>query len=115
MHASADGAEVATPVSLIEWFLNFYEAAQEGDVKPVEGIVRAGEVLFVPRGWWHLAINLEVILALSLPLKNLEVGSALSFPVVIRPAACSAHQGVVTAHITCLTANGGIRTMPRVW
>lgn len=52
---------MATPVSLVEWFLNFYEAAQEADTKPVEGIVRAGEVLFVPRGWWHLAINLEVM------------------------------------------------------
>lgn len=60
VYASTDGAEVATPVSLVEWFLNFYEATQEGDVRPVEGIVRAGEVLFVPRGWWHLAMNLEV-------------------------------------------------------
>ncbi len=60
VHASADGAEVATPVSIVEWFLNFYEAAQQGPVKPVEGVIRAGEVLFVPRGWWHLALNLEV-------------------------------------------------------
>lgn len=65
VHASADGAEVATPVSLVEWFLNFYEAARKGEVKPVEGIVRAGEVLFVPRGWWHLAMNLEVMPVLS--------------------------------------------------
>ena len=60
VHASADGANVATPVSLVEWFLNFYEEACQGDVRPVEGVVRAGEVLFVPRGWWHMAINLEV-------------------------------------------------------
>ena len=59
---------MATPVSLVEWFLNFYAAAQEGDVKPVEGIVRAGEVLFVPRGWWHLAINLEVLPCHVLPI-----------------------------------------------
>ena len=52
---------MATPVSLVEWFLNFYEEACEGDVRPVEGVVRAGEVLFVPRGWWHMAINLEVL------------------------------------------------------
>ena len=60
VHASADGANVATPVSLVEWFLNFYEEACEGEVRPVEGVVRAGEVLFVPRGWWHMAVNLEV-------------------------------------------------------
>ena len=45
-------------MSLIEWFLNFYEDARE--LRPVEGVVRAGEVLFVPKGWWHLALNLEV-------------------------------------------------------
>jgi len=60
VHASADGAEVATSVSLTEWFLNFYAAAHQGLVQPVEGVVRAGEVLFIPRGWWHMAMNLEV-------------------------------------------------------
>lgn len=60
VHASADGAEVATSVSLVEWFLNFYEAAQRAPVRPVEGVLRPGEALFVPCGWWHLAINLEV-------------------------------------------------------
>lgn len=59
MHPSADGVEVATPVSLVEWFADFYAEAQAGAVKPVEGVVRAGELLFVPRGWWHMAINLE--------------------------------------------------------
>ena len=51
---------MATSVSLVEWLLNFYDAAQLGRVRPLEGVVRAGEVLFVPRGWWHFAINLEV-------------------------------------------------------
>ena len=26
---------------------------------PVEGICRAGEVIFVPQGWWHAVLNLE--------------------------------------------------------
>jgi len=60
VHASDDGADVACPVSLIEWFLNFYKESQKGPVQPLEGICRAGEVLFVPRGWWHMALNLEV-------------------------------------------------------
>ena len=51
---------MACPVSLMEWFLQFYDQTQKGHVRPVEGIVQAGEVLFVPRGWWHLAMNLEV-------------------------------------------------------
>lgn len=58
--ASEDGADVATPVSLIEWFLDFYEETQSGRIKPRECIVQAGELLFVPRGWWHMALNLEV-------------------------------------------------------
>lgn len=60
MHASQDGADVATPISLIEWFLAFYEQMQEGSCRPREAVVRAGELLFVPRGWWHMALNLEV-------------------------------------------------------
>lgn len=60
VHASDDGADVACPVSLIEWFLNFYKESQKGPIKPLEGVCRAGEVLFVPRGWWHMALNLEV-------------------------------------------------------
>lgn len=59
VHPSADGTEVATPLSLVEWFADFYAEAQASAVPPVEGIVRAGELLFVPRGWWHLAMNLE--------------------------------------------------------
>lgn len=32
VHPSPDGADVATPVSIIEWFLNCYTAAQETKV-----------------------------------------------------------------------------------
>jgi hypothetical protein len=32
VHPSPDGADVAAPVSLMEWFLNFYDATQEGKV-----------------------------------------------------------------------------------
>lgn len=65
VHPSADGADVATPVSLVEWFLNFYAATKEGKVKPIECVVRAGELIFVPSGWWHLALNLEESVAIT--------------------------------------------------
>ena len=29
VHPSPDGADVATPLSLMEWFINFYAATQE--------------------------------------------------------------------------------------
>lgn len=31
----------------------------------MEAVVEAGELIFVPRGWWHLALNLEESLAIT--------------------------------------------------
>ena len=31
----------------------------------MECVVREGEVLFVPRCWWHLAMNLEETIAIT--------------------------------------------------
>ncbi len=57
VHASEDGSHVASPVSLVEWFVNFYaEASRTPGCH--ECVVEAGEVIFVPSGWWHLVINL---------------------------------------------------------
>jgi hypothetical protein len=77
VHASDDGADVACPVSLIEWFLNFYKESQKGLVQPLEGICRAGEVLFVPRGWWHMALNLEVGLGAAALVQSDVAGALL--------------------------------------
>ncbi|KXZ56047.1 hypothetical protein GPECTOR_2g1599 [Gonium pectorale] len=81
VHPSPDGADVAQPFSLTEWFVNFYAATREGkrltpkygvssvpdslQVRPVEFVARPGELLFVPRGWWHCALNLEESCALT--------------------------------------------------
>ncbi|KAL3700749.1 hypothetical protein R1sor_018771 [Riccia sorocarpa] len=62
---SPDGAEVASPVSLTEWFMNFYEETRRRKEKPVECVCRAGEVVFVPNGWWHIVINLEESIAIT--------------------------------------------------
>ncbi|KAH7512292.1 arginine-specific demethylase JMJ22 [Ziziphus jujuba] len=65
VHPSPDGAEVACPVSIIEWFMNFYDATKTWKKKPIECICKAGEVIFVPNGWWHLVINLEESIAIT--------------------------------------------------
>ncbi|KAL6145415.1 hypothetical protein ACLB2K_056103 [Fragaria x ananassa] len=65
VHPSPDGAEVACPVSIIEWFMNFYGATKTWKRKPIECICKAGEVLFVPNGWWHLVFNLEESIAIT--------------------------------------------------
>uniref|UniRef100_A0A0D6R3N9 JmjC domain-containing protein n=1 Tax=Araucaria cunninghamii TaxID=56994 RepID=A0A0D6R3N9_ARACU len=65
VHPSPDGAEVASPVSIIEWFMNFYGETKHWKKRPTECICRAGEVIFVPNGWWHLVINLEDSIAIT--------------------------------------------------
>lgn len=45
---SADGADVASPVSLMEWFMSFYEHKNSVGCAPVEFIQEAGELVFVP-------------------------------------------------------------------
>lgn len=65
VHPSPDGVEVASPVSIMEWFMNFYEQTKQWKKKPVECICRAGEVMFIPNGWWHLVINLEDSVAIT--------------------------------------------------
>ncbi|KAK4272643.1 hypothetical protein QN277_021166 [Acacia crassicarpa] len=65
VHPTPDGAEVASPVSIIEWFMNFYGATKSWKRKPIECICKAGEVVFVPNGWWHLVINLEESIAIT--------------------------------------------------
>ena len=49
-------------------------------VRPVECIVRAGEVLFIPRGWWHTALNLEHSLAITQNYASrVHLGEVLAF------------------------------------
>ena len=61
--ASPDGAHVAQPSSLVDWYLNFYDALEHGAARGrgskrhVECTLRPGELLFVPSRWWHCVLN----------------------------------------------------------
>ena len=65
--ASADGAHVTCPLALTEWLLSFYDAAAAlpRARAPRECICRAGELLFIPAGWWHMALNLDFSVAVT--------------------------------------------------
>ncbi|KAN0065828.1 hypothetical protein ACQY0O_000958 [Thecaphora frezii] len=74
VYVSADEAEITAPLSIAEWLIGFAEetrktygpsAARPGDRVLLEVVCEAGEVLYVPSGWWHLVVNLEESVALT--------------------------------------------------
>lgn len=64
VHPSADGLNVTSPYTIQEWFHGFHEFLA-AEPSAMEGICGSGDLLFVPRGWWHLAVNLEETLAVT--------------------------------------------------
>lgn len=63
--SSKDGADVLVPVCTAEWLLSFWryhlEARKNPDIRkrPLEAIVNPGEMMFVPRNWWHMVVNID--------------------------------------------------------
>ena len=39
------------------WYLEVYPTLAEED-KPYEVMQNTGDVIFVPRGWWHMVLNI---------------------------------------------------------
>ncbi|KAK4105489.1 Clavaminate synthase-like protein [Parathielavia hyrcaniae] len=76
---SKDSSEVTSPLSIAEWLLEFHaEARKLPECR--EGICKAGEILHVPSGWWHLVVNLEDGIALTENfVPQSQLGSVLSF------------------------------------
>ncbi|KAI1345164.1 Clavaminate synthase-like protein [Xylariaceae sp. FL0016] len=64
VYVSDDSSEVTSPLSIAEWLLEFHAEARE-IAGCIEGVCRAGEILHVPSGWWHLVVNLERGIALT--------------------------------------------------
>ena len=50
--------------SLPDWFRDHYDDDGHAEHR-MECITRAGEILYVPRGWWHCVVNLELSVALA--------------------------------------------------
>lgn len=68
---SANGDDVAMPISLGEWFLTYWDEHckqrhnPDKSKRPYECIVKPGELLFVPHGWWHSIYNIGDIARFS--------------------------------------------------
>lgn len=65
VYPNADYGEVATPVSAVEWFVDFYDQLKEQGVPVLEAVQRPGEVVYVPHGWFHIVLNLSQSVALT--------------------------------------------------
>ena len=71
---SANGDDVAMPISIGEWFLAYWdEHCRRRDSpdtppseRPLECTASPGEILFVPHGWWHSVLNLDDGLSVAL-------------------------------------------------
>jgi hypothetical protein len=78
---SEDEWEVTTPISIVEWFYNFYQETEKPGKKkaktsehkddqpdqqrPIECLLRPGDMIFIPNGWWHTVLNLEESVAVT--------------------------------------------------
>lgn len=64
---SEDHAVVTTPISVLEWFVQYYDAnpADCPKSKRVECCLKPGELLFIPHMWWHAALNIEESIAVT--------------------------------------------------
>jgi hypothetical protein len=66
VYASPDEADVMTPVSIMEWFLNWYEAPDpHSNANVKECVVNPGEMIFIPSRWWHTVLNLQDSIAIT--------------------------------------------------
>lgn len=56
-----------------EWFINFYRETKKSKAyKPIECVQRPGDLIFIPHGWWHAALNLEESIAVTQNVVNDE-------------------------------------------
>lgn len=65
VYPDAKYGQVATPISATEWFVDFYQQLKDQQTPVLEVVQRAGEIIFVPHGWFHIVLNLEPSVAIT--------------------------------------------------
>lgn len=74
VYVNQDKSEVTAPQTLSEWYIHYYKQVKSickesqnmvAHKRPVVGVCRAGEVIFVPSGWWHCVMNISESIAIT--------------------------------------------------
>ena len=69
MNDTDNGLEVSNTLPSIIWFKKYYNKVTSNDwpecYKPIKVLLHAGETVFVPQGWKHVVLNLELTLAVT--------------------------------------------------
>jgi hypothetical protein len=55
----------------MDWYRNTYPSLRPED-RPLEVIVEAGEICFIPSGWWHSVLNLDLTCAVTQNICSLQ-------------------------------------------
>mmetsp|Transcript_30325 Transcript_30325/g.76224 ORF Transcript_30325/g.76224 Transcript_30325/m.76224 type:complete len:512 (-) Transcript_30325:6-1541(-) len=62
---SDDMGSVTSPLTLLEWFMNYHSRCDHSVDRHIEFIAEAGDLVFVPTGWWHLVFNITDTIAIT--------------------------------------------------
>eukprot|EP00750_Incisomonas_marina_P024883 INCI5157.3.p1 GENE.INCI5157.3~~INCI5157.3.p1 ORF type:complete len:1120 (+),score=111.36 INCI5157.3:73-3360(+) len=56
--------EDGPPMTSLEWYFSVYPTLPPQD-RPLEFVQEPGDVIFIPSGWWHMVLNLEVTVSVT--------------------------------------------------
>jgi hypothetical protein len=114
VYPSKDGSEVTSPVSLAEWYLNHYHELAD-DPNVIEGVCKAGEIIYVPSNWWHSVMNLEDSIALTQNfVSDFNLMSVLKF-LRFKPDQVSGFKGDCYPSLFEAFLDGLKRERPKAW
>jgi len=73
---------------MVDWVQSVYPTLTQ---RPVECVQKAGEILFIPTGWFHGVLNLEDTVAVAV-----EIGAEVPLPSDVTPEPLHTELGALT-------------------